>query len=158
MPGTPNRARPMSAQPGFTLMEALIVVILIGIIGSMAVPSIARSLTATKVDRGAMTVASDIEAAFSLAARTRKPITLFVDSINKRIEVRDRATATVLQRHFYSATESEYGLTRLAPSTSKIEIYPNGLASSGFTIYAYAAPSLRAVRVRRTGQIRVTEP
>lgn len=147
-----------TARPGFTLIEALIVIILLGIVGAMAVPSIARSMTTTRVDRAAQTVAGDIEAAFSLAARTRKPIDLVVDSVLRRIEIRDRASATVLQTRSYSLTESEFGLTRLSPSVSTITIFPNGLASSAFVVYTYAGPSTRAVRVRRTGQIRITAP
>lgn len=140
------------------MIEALIVVILLGVIGSMAVPSIARSMTTTRVDRAALTVAGDVEAAFALAARSRKPVVLDVDSINRRIVIRDRATNNVLQQRSYSLTESDYGLTRLAPSPAVITIFPNGLASSAFTIYTFANQSLRAVRVRRTGQIRVTTP
>jgi prepilin-type N-terminal cleavage/methylation domain-containing protein len=77
------------ARPGFSLTEALIVIILLGITGSMAVPSIARSMTSSRVDRAALTVASDVEAAFSLAARSRKPVELVVDSVWRRIQIRD---------------------------------------------------------------------
>jgi hypothetical protein len=124
----------------------------------MAVPSIARSMTSSRVDRAALTVASDVEAAFSLAARSRKPVELVVDSVWRRIQIRDRASATVLQTRSYSLTESDFGLTRLAPSVTSVTIFPNGLASSAFVIYAYANQSTRAVRVRRTGQIRITAP
>jgi type II secretory pathway pseudopilin PulG len=140
------------------MMEVLMVVILIGIIGSMAVPSISRSMTTTRVDRATQTVASDIEAAFSLAARQRKPVLLVIDSVNKRIEIRDRATTTVLQSRSYSLTESEFGLSRLIVKPTNVTIYPNGLASSPFNIYTFAGPTGRAIRVRRTGHIRVTAP
>jgi prepilin-type N-terminal cleavage/methylation domain-containing protein len=146
------------ARPGFSLTEALIVIILLGIMGSIAVPSIARSMTSSRVDRAALTVAGDVEAAFSLAARSRKPVDLVVDSVWRRIQIRDRASATVLQSRSYGLTESDYGLTRLAPSVSSITIFPNGLADGAFVIFAYANQSMRAVRVRRTGQIRITAP
>jgi prepilin-type N-terminal cleavage/methylation domain-containing protein len=149
---------PRATQPGFSLIEAIIVMVVLAILGAMALPSIARSMTTNRVDRAALTVAGDIEAAFSLAARSRKPIDLVVDSINMRMVIRDRATATVLQTRSYSLTESDFGLTRLAPSVSSITIFPNGLASSPFVIYAFASRSARAVRVRRTGQIRITMP
>jgi len=157
MPEPSNRFR-LLARSGFTLLEALIVVILLGVISSMAIPSIARSMTSTRVDRAAYTVVGDVEAAFALAARQRQPVILEVDSINRRILIRDRASSTILQQRSYSLTESDYGLTRLATNASSITIFPNGLASSAFTIYAYANQSLRAVRVRRTGQMRVTMP
>lgn len=157
MPEPSNRFR-LSARSGFTLMEALIVVILLGVISSMALPSIARSMTSTRADRAAYTVVADIEAAFALAARERMPVLLEIDSINQRIVIRDRATSKILQQRSYSPTESDFGLTRLATNGSNLTIFPNGLASSAFTVYAYANQSQRAVRVRRTGQMRVTLP
>lgn len=154
-----NSSRIMTgARPGFSIMEALVVVILLGIISSMAVPSIARSMTSTRADRATQAVANDVEAAFSLAARQRKPVTLFVDTVRLRIEIRDRATATVLQSRSYSLTESEFGLNRLLVKPSDITIFPNGLANVAFNIYTFAGPTGRAVRVRRTGHIRVTAP
>jgi hypothetical protein len=115
-------------------------------------------MTTTRIDRAAQTVASDVEAAFSLATRQRRPVLLVVDSVNRRVEIRDRTSATVLQTRSYGLQGSEYGLTRLASSVSGITVFPNGLASGPFVIYAVANQSSRAVRVLRTGQIRITEP
>jgi prepilin-type N-terminal cleavage/methylation domain-containing protein len=145
-------------RPGFTIIETMVTVIMLSIVGAMALPSISRSMTTTRIDRAAQTVASDVEAAFSLAARQRRPVLLVVDSVNRRVEIRDRTSATVLQTRSYGLQGSEYGLTRLASSVSGITVFPNGLASGPFVIYAVANQSSRAVRVLRTGQIRITEP
>lgn len=148
----------VARRPGFTIMETMIALVMLAIVGAMAAPSIARSMTSTRVDRAALMVAGDVEAAFSLAARQRKPVLLVVDSVNRRIEIRDRATAAVLQTRTYGLNGSEYGLTRLAPSTPGITVFPNGLASGAFDIYTDANQSSRTVRVLRTGQIHITSP
>ena len=49
-------------------------------------------MTNNRANRAAQTVASDVEAAFSLASRERKPVQLVVDSVLKRIRIVERAT------------------------------------------------------------------
>ena len=148
----------LRARSGFSMMEALIVLILLAIVGTMAMPGIGRAITNNRADRAAQTVASDVEAAFSFASRERKPVLLVVDSVLKRIAIVERATSKTLQQRSFSLTESEFGLTRLVPNPVTITVFPNGRASSSFVIAAWANDATRTITVTRTGQIRVTSP
>jgi len=150
--------RRLRARPGFTVVEALVVVILIGIIGAMAVPSLGRSFAASRVDSAAQDIVREVEAAFSLAARQRKPVTIVVDSIRRRMFIRDRATSATLQAKAYGPLESPYALDRFRLSTATVTIFPNGFASGPFAIFAVAGNQGRAVQVTRVGQIRVVRP
>lgn len=148
----------IKARGGFSLMEALIVLILLAIVGSMAMPGIGRAITNTRADRAAQVIANDVEAAFSFASRERKPVQLVVDSVLMRIAIVERTSSDTLQQRSFSLTESEFGLTRLAPNPAIITVFPNGLASSSFVIAAWANDATRTIVVTRTGQIRVTSP
>jgi len=143
---------------GFSIMEALIVLIILAIVGTMALPGIGRAMTNNRADRAAQAVANEVEAAFSLSSRARKPVRLVVDTVLKRIAIIERTSTDTLQQRFFSLTESEYGLTRLLPNPAVITVFPNGLASSSFVIGAWANDARRVITVTRTGQIRVTSP
>jgi prepilin-type N-terminal cleavage/methylation domain-containing protein len=141
---------------GFTLIEAIVVLVLLGVLGSLAAPAVGRSLTNTRADRSTGAISADVEAAFSLASRQRKPVLFQVDSVLKRIVIRDRATNAILQSHSYGATESSYAVTRLLLNKTSAIVFPNGLTDGSFEIAIVVNNENRAVRVTRTGLIRVT--
>lgn len=143
---------------GFTLIEVIVVLVLIGILGTLAAPAVGRSITNTRADRSTGAISSDVETAFSLAARQGKPVLLEVDPVYKRIVVRDRASNSVMQSHSYNAAESPYGADRMTMSKSQVTVFPNGLTDGPFVIYVNMAGEGRAVRVTRTGIIRITKP
>ena len=53
---------------GFTLIEALVVVSILGVIATFAVPAVEKTLLANKVDRAAVVLAGDLQNAFAIAA------------------------------------------------------------------------------------------
>jgi len=144
------------ARAGFTLIEAIVVLVLLGVLGSLAAPSVGRSLTNTRADRSTGAISADVESAFSLASRQRKPVLLQVDSVLKRIVIRDRATNKVLQSHSYGARESSYSVTQLFLSKTNATVFPNGLTDGAFDINVRVNDEARTVRVTRSGLIRVT--
>src|SRR5687767_10312717 len=82
---------------GFTLLEVIVALLIIGVLAAAAMPAVARAISHSGVTNSASVVAGDIQAAFSLAARQRKPVRIvFVDS-TRSYTIRDRATGTVLR-------------------------------------------------------------
>ncbi len=53
---------PQSLTPGFTLLELLLVIVLLGILGGLASLQVAPLLSRTRLDRGAKQVATDLQA------------------------------------------------------------------------------------------------
>src|ERR1044071_7400869 len=66
----------LRARHGFSLMEMLIVVILIGIVISVAGIRVSGMMTQQRVIRAASTIQTQMETAFALAGRNREPIKL----------------------------------------------------------------------------------
>src|SRR3954469_8197111 len=86
----------LRARPGFSLMEMLVVVILVGIIMSVAGVRVSGMMTQQRVIRAASTIQTQMETAFAMAGRNRVPIRiLFATSASAiTLKVTDRAGTT----------------------------------------------------------------
>jgi prepilin-type N-terminal cleavage/methylation domain-containing protein len=60
-----------SPQSGFTLLELLLVIVILGVAFLVAFPTISRITTHSRVNQAAMVVAHDLSLAVSAAARER---------------------------------------------------------------------------------------
>lgn len=131
---------------GFTLIEVLIVVTIVGILLGVAIPSVGRQVTNDRVQRSAMLVQSMLEEASLLAARRRAPVRVGIS--NNFIQVTDRASGTVLrQRSFGAASPDLKATVQMAPAAG-ITIFPNGRSNAG-VVFRLSGGDV-AVRVVRT--------
>jgi len=138
---------------GFTLIEMIVVVILVGVTTMLVAPSVGRGIARARVRRAASIVAGDLELAFTTAARERKPVRVEFTSGTLSYTISDRVTSTVLiSRDFGPA--SELGLTSFTASLPTLDIYPNGIASGSDTLFLELGSSSRKVIVTRIGIIR----
>lgn len=143
----------MRGTRGFTLIEMLIVVVVLGTMAMMVAPSVGGGVAQARVKRAASIVAGDLEVAFSNAARQRRPIRVSFTSSTRSYTVSDRATGTVLfSRDF--GPGAELALNSLSASTAILDIYPNGIASGTDTITLQSGSKSRRVIVTRAGLIR----
>jgi prepilin-type N-terminal cleavage/methylation domain-containing protein len=138
---------------GFTLIESLIVVIILGIVATMAMPAMERGVMRSKADRAAFTISNDLRNAFSLASRQRKPIRVTISQLNRTITFTDRGTGTLIQTRNLS-TNSPFGLTFLDASATVFDVFPNGVASTNVTVQLAVGTNQRQVTMSRVGQVR----
>ena len=61
---------------GFTLLEVIVAITIIGIAGALAFPRMNDIATRHRVDRAARALQTDVQQAFTLAGRNRAPVTL----------------------------------------------------------------------------------
>jgi type II secretion system protein H len=146
------RIRP---RDGFTLIEVLIVLILMGIVIGMVAPRLTRGLEQTRAQRAASVVAADLQLAHSMAARQRRPVQVNVNAGQRRIRVQDYTGATVYNERLLT---SEFGISSMTTSQAGIVVYPTGLASNGITIGVTAGRTTRSVAMTKAGQIRIKAP
>src|SRR4051812_41852016 len=152
----PNRLR---ARPGFSLMEMLIVVILIGIVMSVAGVRVSATMTQQRVIRAAGTIQTQMELAYALAGRNRVPIALTfstsASSILLRTTSRDGAT------EFGRIDFKQLGLVNgnVTASSNGVTVFPNGLASDTLSIQVLVTKggitNKRRVRMSRAGMVKV---
>ncbi len=141
---------------GFTFVELLVAIVMLAILLSFAVPAVGRGVRQAKADRAAYAIKQDLEQAFSLAMRERRPVLLAIDTIQRIYTIADRATGAVVVRRAMGLGASEYGLTRLGASATTLTIYPNGLAADSVRLFAEVGDHRRLVRLARGGHVRVS--
>jgi len=140
------------------MVEMMLVFVLIAIMVGMMVPKIGRALQANEVNRAAAIVAGDMEAAFSRAARQRKPVRIDCTCGTTVYTVADRAGTVLLTRNLRAETEiGQLAMTFTAApaNTLPVEIFPPGIADKTLTIRITSGASTRAVTVSTVGQVRI---
>jgi prepilin-type N-terminal cleavage/methylation domain-containing protein len=144
----------MRARVGFTLVEMLISITVLGTVAAMGLPRVNSTIRQQRVIAASNALAGDIESAFSVAARQRKPVRILYDSPSGEIRVIDRAALTIYSRRPLGLT-SEYHLDAVSIAPATVDVYPVGLASAAFTVTLTNGAFQRRVIVTRTGLTRV---
>ncbi|MGH7510535.1 MAG: pilus assembly FimT family protein [Gemmatimonadales bacterium] len=156
-PSVLRQSRGRHSRLGFTMVELALTFTIIGILTAMMVPKIGRVMQATRVNRSIAIVAADLENAFALAARQRKPMRLSCDCAAATYTVADRNGGTVrLSRTLVG--DEDLGSFTLAFSETPIDIFPSGVASVAtppLTVRITSGVSTRAVSVSTAGQVRI---
>ena len=142
---------------GFTAVELMIVVVLIGALAAFGFPRVAREIRRSRVNQAASVVAADVEVAFTLAGRQRKPVTLSYVSSSKELQIADRATGTIVRRRPLGSA-SEWNVGAVTTTGLPLTIFPSGVASGSFTIDLTSGSFTRRVTSTRVGLTRVYTP
>lgn len=138
----------------FTMVELLIAISVLGTVAAIALPNVNRTVRQRRVIAAAAALSRDMESAFSLASRQRRPIRVSYDAASGAIRIVDRASGTVYRSRAVGAT-SEYHLTAVSISPPVVDLFPTGLGSAAFSISLTNGGYQRQVAVTRTGLARV---
>jgi prepilin-type N-terminal cleavage/methylation domain-containing protein len=140
---------------GFTALEMILVVVIIGIMGAMFFPQISRMTGKNSVARSAQVVQQDLERTFTLAGRLRKPVTLTASNSLHIYQVTDPSGAVLLSRKL--AVGQEYGVETMTFYPTTVTIQPTGVSSDSLGVTLTARGSTRYVSMTRVGLIRRTQ-
>jgi prepilin-type N-terminal cleavage/methylation domain-containing protein len=153
------RRLPVNARRGFTMVEMVMAFTLIAIMTAMMIPKIAQAMRSNHVNRAIALVATDMEAAFTLAARQRKPVRIDCTCNTGGYTVADRAGTVLLRRNVRG--DSDWSVVTLtftpgAPTnTLPVEVFPPGIGDKTLTVRISSGGSTRAVFVTTAGQVRI---
>jgi len=145
-----------NARPGFSMVEILVVVGIVGILATMVGPAMSRIVRHQRTNRAAMVITADLQNAFAVAARQRQPVRIQADESTRSYQFVDRKTGSILRiRTFYGDT-SEYRLTTLKFTPSTIDVFPNGISSSAVTVDLANGDYSKQIKASSAGFIRVS--
>lgn len=148
-----------SPRRGFTMVELLIAMTLLGIVLGIGFTGMRGFNESTVVDRAATAIASDVTLTRSHAIQRRSTVTLAADEANRRYEIRDVATGDVLESRSFSA-DTDLPLTRLDVQTPGDALTFNArglLVSSGSaTILIERLDSGQEIEISALGRTRTT--
>ncbi len=136
---------------GFSLLELLVVLAVVGVVAGLALPRIDRLLGSSRLERAASTVAADLRLAEALAARQYRATVFSVDGAGG-YRVTDRRTSAVLAQR---SLRADFGLTGIDAQPAQVTFFPGGTASGPLTLRLSAGPGVRTVRLSRAGLVRV---
>jgi prepilin-type N-terminal cleavage/methylation domain-containing protein len=143
---------------GFTLTELAVVVMIIGLLSSLAIWRLAPALTRAKMRRAASVLAADLQYGQMIAAQQRAPVVVLVNTSLKMYLIRDRSGTTVFRERFIGPdTDYDVQTFSVSPSTS-VELFPNGVATQTITFTVDANGYQRQVKLTRAGQVRFVYP
>lgn len=122
----------LTSRRGFTIIEMLAVMLIVGIVGMMSLGKIRALMVHSRLRNASISIQNDVETAFTLATRNRRPIRIYWSSDNKQMRIADR-NGTIYRKLNLGAT---YGLTtsNVTFSRSPVEVYPDGLAQDTLLI------------------------
>jgi len=154
------RHSPSRRRSGFTFIEILVVFIVFSAVMAISVRSVGDTLRRDRVAKVSAIVGTDIEQAFSIAARQRLPVRMLIDRTNKTLTIVDRNTPTLIYKTRSFARTGEYALDSLWSNRDTIDIMPNGLATDTLKLSLViktrgGAPYAKSVRASKGGLVRL---
>ena len=149
----------LRARRGFSIIEMLVVVILVGIVMSIAGVRVSGMMTQQRVIRAAGTIQTDFELAYAIAGRNRVPTKInFASSASAiTITVTNRTGDTTFKR----TDLKQLGLVDgdVTASSNAITVFPQGFASDTMSITISVTKNSinykRRVRMSRAGMVKV---
>ena len=136
-------------------MEMILCIVIIGIMGAMFFPQISNLTRKNAVARAAQLVQQDLQRAYTLAGRLRKPVTLTADNTNHAYQVTDASNNILLTRNL--GVTQEYGVETMTFYPTTVTIQPNGVSSDTLGVTLVSRGSTRYVSMTRVGLIRRTQ-
>lgn len=146
-------AREQKPRAGFTAIEMLIVVVIIGLMATAVMPRISRVVAEQRIRAVQSAVAGDLELAFALAMREHKPVTITYNATTKVLALTDRASSTVLKTRYLGQDQSASVTGVTFSPTAGITIFPPGLATAALTVTVSNGTFTRTIAVTRAGLV-----
>lgn len=161
-----RRYRTTSVRRGFTILELLIVVTMIGALAAISLGKTGQIMTGWRITRAAQAMSEEMQVAFALVGRNRKPVVIEFKTDSMNLVIRSRpdvsGNTTIFRRRNFGR-DSEYhlkatDLTFSKPVTSNtvsLEVYPPGLAADSLSVTIARQNSVKRVRLLRGGLVQI---
>src|SRR5687767_9744880 len=94
----PSWRRLLSGGAGFSLVEVLVALTIVGIFAAMSIPRASRVMNQTKVQRAAQALQMEVQQAFAIAGRNREPTRISWNAASTQLRITNLAGTTIYRR------------------------------------------------------------
>ena len=141
------------------MVELALTFTIIAVLTAMMIPRIGRTMEATRVNRTSAIVAADLEQAFTLAGRFRKPMRITCTCGTATYTIADRTGGTVRLRRTL-AGDTDLGNMTLVFETIPVagvtvDVFPSGISTTRLQVRITSGASTRAVTLSTAGHVRI---
>jgi prepilin-type N-terminal cleavage/methylation domain-containing protein len=149
--------RPCRARTGFTLIETLIVMSMLGVIALLSMGRISEYVRERNVAAASSMVRNDLQQAFAIAARNRRPVRVSFADTALRITNRENSV-TYVRRGLgvgggLNLNPADVTFCTSTCSNATIDVFPNGWASDSLTVTISKGSYTRGVHMSRSGLV-----
>lgn len=135
------------------MIEMVLVLIVVGLLVKITVTKTSQIMRHERVNRAAQVMVSDLQNGFAMAGRQRAPVRLIFAPTTKTYVFADRSSGTVYLTRIMD-NKTEYQLSAMTPSVDTVDILPNGIGSTAFTVSVGLGDYSKTVRASSAGFIR----
>ena len=137
------------------MVELLLVISMIGLMSIMATGQTSQMMTQWRVSRAAQAYGEELQSAFALVGRNRKPMMIVLDRSAMEIRMHDRAGVVYRRRGLGPGSAYKLDAANFTTSRDSVEVYPPGLAADSMTVTISRNGKLRRVRMLRGGLVQI---
>jgi prepilin-type N-terminal cleavage/methylation domain-containing protein len=156
----PTPARfPGIRRVGFTMIEILIVVCILGVLAILSAGQISNYVRERNVSSAAAIVRTDLQEAFAIAARNRRPVRVSFATADTALRLTNREnTVTYVRRGLgagagFLLEPSDIAFCTSTCSSASVDVFPNGWASDTLTVTISKGSYTRAIYMSRSGLV-----
>ena len=152
------RTNPFARRHGFTMLELLLVITMMGLFALMSMRRVGSMTTGWRVSRAAQAYGEELQSAFAIVGRDRKPVRITMDRTNMELRITNRNGTVNYRRRNFGVT-SAYKLDSadfVFPAAMRtMEVYPPGLAADSLSIVISRDGKFRRIRMLRGGIVQI---
>ncbi len=144
---------------GFTLLEMLLVMSMLGVIALMSMGQVSKYVRERNVAAAAASVRMDLQQAFAIAARNRRPVRVSFAAADTALRVTNREkTITFVRRGLgtgsgFMLTPSDVTFCTSTCSDASVDVFPNGWASDTLNVTIKKGTYQRGIHMSRSGLV-----
>ena len=145
------------SRTGFTLIEMLTVTGMLGVIAMLSMGRISEYIRERNVAAASAMVRNDLQQAFAIAARNRRPVRVSFSDTALHITNREN-TITYVRRGLgvgagLSLSPSDVSFCSSTCTDATVDVFPNGWASDSLTVTITKGEYVRGVHMSRSGLV-----
>ena len=155
------QTHPPVRRRGFTMLELLVTITMIGLISLMAFDRVGAMMTQWRVARAAQAAGEELQSAFAIVGRDRRPVRIRIAKpattpTEVELQLTNRAGDTIYRRRSLGRS-SAYKLDpiNITPSSPIVLVFPPGLAADTLSIEFLRDGKFRRVRMMRGGLVQI---